>query len=214
MDARIQKILKILDREYPNPKPSLHFSTPFELLVATILSAQCTDARVNIVTKNLFKAANTPEKIVKLGTAKLEKHIRSTGFYKAKTRSLLEMSRMLLGKFDGRVPDTLEKLTSLRGVGRKTASVVLSQAFDVPAFPVDRHVLRVTNRLGLAHHDNDPTKTDMEVRKKIPAKYWIRLHLQIIAHGRTICRPKPKCEICPLLRVCPEGIRRKKLNLL
>ena len=213
MDARIKKIIEILSRIYPHPKPFLNFRTPFESVVATILSAQCTDDRVNIVTEKFFKVANTPEKLLKLGAKKVEKRVRPTGFYRAKTKSLIGMSKMLLEKFHGKVPKTLEELQTLPGVGRKTASVVLAQAFHIPAFPVDRHIFRVANRLGLAHQ-NDPEKTDLELRKNIPEKYWITLHLQLVSHGRKICRPKPKCEICPLLPVCEEGQRRKKAGLL
>lgn len=204
MDARVKKIIEILGRLYPNPKLSLNFKTPFESLVATILSAQCTDARVNIVTRGLFAIANTPEKIIKLGAAKLEKIVKPTGFYRTKTKNVMTAAKTLIEKFSGEVPKTLEDLQKLPGVGRKTASVVLAQAFHIPAFPVDRHVLRVANRLGLAHSD-DPTKTDLELRKNIPERCWIPLHLQLIYHGREICRPKPKCGECPLLKECPYG---------
>lgn len=194
----------MMDEVYANPQPSLHFSTPFESLIATVLSAQCTDERVNIVTKKLFKAANTPEKILELGQAKLEEFVKPTGFYKAKTKSILGASRILIEKFKGKVPKTIEELTQLPGVGRKTASVVLAQAFKIPAFPVDRHILRVANRLGLSHAKT-PEKTEFDLRENIPEIYWIPLHLQLMFHGRKICRPKPKCEVCPLNKLCPEG---------
>ncbi len=213
MDARVKKIIAVLDSLYPNPKPFLNFRTPFELVVAAILSAQCTDNRVNIVTKKFFKVANTPEKFLKLGKKKIEQYIRSTGFYRAKTKNLVAMSKMLIEKFHGKIPNTMEELQTLPGVGRKTAGVVLAQAFRIPAFPVDRHIFRVANRIGLAHQKN-PEKTDLELRKNIPEKYWIQLHFQLVSHGRTICRPKPKCEICPILPVCEEGQKRKKAGLL
>ena len=212
MDTRVRNILSTLNRLYPNPKPFLRFRTAFESVVATILSAQCTDERVNIVTKDLFRAANTPEKILKLGEKKLMKLVKSTGFYRTKTKNILGAARVLVEKFRGKVPASLEQLQTLPGVGRKTASVVLSQAFHIPAFPVDRHVLRVANRLGLAHAKT-PDKTDLQLRKNIPERLWIPLHIQLIYHGRKICRPKPKCAECTLLAYCPEGKKIMKKRL-
>lgn len=209
MDARTQKITGVLNRLYPNPKPFLNFRTPFESVVATILSAQCTDARVNIVTGPLFKAANTPEKMLALGEKKLMKLVRTTGFYRAKTKNILACSEMLMEKFNGAVPSTLEELQKLPGVGRKTASVVLCQSFGIPAFPVDRHVFRVANRLALAHAKT-PEKTDIQLRENVPKKLWIPLHIQLISLGRNFCRPNPKCPACPLLLYCPEGKKRMK----
>lgn len=203
-EKRHSKIIEELRKMYPNPKAPLHFTTPFELLIATILSAQCTDERVNKVTPELFKIANTPEKIVKLGEAKLIKYIRSTGFYNAKAKSIVGAARTILEKFDGHLPDSLEKLQELPGVGRKTASVVLIHAFGIPAFPVDRHVLRVANRLGLAKAKR-PDETDLQLRENVPQKYWIQMHLALVFHGRSFCRPKPKCADCPLLKYCPAG---------
>lgn len=199
-----QEIIETLTRLYPNPKPPLKFTTPFELVVATILSAQCTDERVNKVTPALFAVANTPTAVAVLGEKGLIRYIRSTGFYNAKAHNIIGMSRMLIEKFGGQVPGTLEELMLLPGVGRKTASVVLCQAFKVPAFPVDRHVLRVANRLGLAHAKT-PDETDLQLRKKIPKNLWIPLHLQLVFHGRAICRPKPNCLQCPLRVYCPTG---------
>lgn len=210
MDKRVAKIIAILQKEYPGLKAFLNFTTPFELLIAVILSAQCTDERVNKVTPALFKVANTPQKILKLGNEKLMKCVWSTGFYRAKSKNILGTCKMLLEKFNGVVPTNLDELQKLPGVGRKTASVVLAQAFGIPAFPVDRHVLRVANRLALANAKT-PDKTDLQLRKNIPEKFWIRVHLQLIAHGRKICRPNPKCKICPLLKHCPEGQRRMKI---
>lgn len=209
MDTRIQKIIQALNKLYPNPKPFLRFRTPFELLVATILSAQCTDVRVNMVTPALFRAAATPEKILRLGEKKLIPYIRSTGFYRAKTKSLLGASKMIVEKFGGKVPENLEDLQKLRGVGRKTASVVLAQAFGIPAFPVDRHIFRVANRLALAH-TNNADHTAEQLEKNLPKKYWIPVHIQLVSHGRKICRPNPKCGECALLLYCPEGKQRIK----
>lgn len=210
MNARIAKIIKTVNKLYPKPKPSLNFKTPFESLVATILSAQCTDQRVNKVTPALFRAANTPEKMLRLGEKKIMQYVKPTGFYKAKTKSLLGASKVIIENFAGRVPSTLENLQRLPGVGRKTASVVLAQAFKIPAFPVDRHIFRVANRLELASaglngpkRAKTPEATDIALRKNIPEKFWIPLHLQLIYHGRLICRPKPKCGQCALLKWCP-----------
>ena len=205
----VTRIINGLSKLYPNPQPSLDFKNPFELLVATILAAQCTDVRVNKITPALFRAASSPEKMIALGGKKLEGYIRSTGFFRAKAKSLMGACRALKEKFNGKIPSSLEELTALPGVGRKTASVVLSQAFDIPAFPVDRHVLRVANRLGLAA-SKTPDETDLQLRAAIPKHFWIRLHMQLVAHGRQICRPNPKCGACALLSDCPEGKRRIK----
>lgn len=205
----MKKIIAGLQKLYPNPKPSLHFKSPFELLVATILAAQCTDERVNLVTPALFSAAGTPQSMLKLGEKKVMAYVKSTGFYRAKTKSLIGASRALVEKFNGKVPDSLEQLQTLPGVGRKTASVVLAQAFGVPAFPVDRHVLRVANRLALAHAKTADDTTD-QLEKTLPKNIWIPFHMQLVAHGRKICRPNPKCDACMLLPICPEGQNRKK----
>lgn len=206
---KIQKIIQALNKLYPNPKPFLKFRTPFELLVATILSAQCTDVRVNMVTPALFRAAGTPEKILRLGEKKIISYIKSTGFYRAKTKSLLGASKMIIEKFEGKVPENLEDLQKLRGVGRKTASVVLAQAFGIPAFPVDRHIFRVANRLALTHAKT-PDRTAEQLEKNLPKKYWIPVHIQLVSHGRKICRPNPKCGACNLLPYCPDGKIRMK----
>lgn len=209
MGAREKQVIKILQRLYPKPRPSLHFKNPFESLVATVLSAQCTDERVNKVTPALFKAAPTPQKLLALGEKKLISFVKSTGFYRAKSKNIIGACRMLVEKYRGRVPNTREELQRLPGVGRKTASVILAQAFGIPAFPVDRHVLRVANRLGLIRTEN-ADKASEELEKNIPEKLWIPLHMQLVAHGRKICRPNPKCGVCKLLKLCPEGRKRIK----
>lgn len=206
MDTRVKKISEILNKTYPNPRPFLNFKTPFELLIASVLSAQCTDERVNKVTPALFAIANTPEGLIKLGKKRLEELIRSTGFYRAKARGIMGAAESILKDFGGEMPNTLENLQKLPGIGRKTASVILSQAFGVPAFPVDRHVFRVANRLNLTGKpEKTPDKTDMALRKVFPEKDWIKLHYELVLLGRTYCRPKPKCEECPLLKYCPTG---------
>ncbi len=207
MLQKAQIIIRTFNRLYPDPKPFLKHKSPFELLVAVILSAQCTDERVNKVTPALFKIANTPEKILKLGKTKLIKYIRSCGFYNQKARTILEASKIILKNFGGRLPVTLEDFTKIHGVGRKTASVVMAQAFKIPTFPVDTHVFRVAHRLGLSKAKT-PDKTDEDLRKIFPKKLWIPLHIQFISHGRTLCTARaPKCRICPLLKICPEGGR-------
>jgi len=210
VDARTTKIIGILNREYPNPRPFLNFETPFQLLVATILSAQCTDERVNIVTKELFKVGGTPEQLLALGPRKVMALIRTTGFFNAKTKSLLGAAHAILEEYGGEVPNNLESLQKLPGVGRKTASVVLTQAFGVPAFPVDRHVHRVALRLDLTRATT-ADKADLDLRRAIDKKYWISTHIQMISHGRKICKPKPRCSECPLLDYCPFGKAQQKI---
>lgn len=201
---RIKQIIQICEEVYKDPKPPLNFKNAFESLVATILSAQCTDARVNTVTPALFKAAPTPQKMFSLGEKKLISFIRPTGFFNAKAKNILGTCKALVEKYDGVVPNDFEALQKLPGVGRKTASVVMCQAFGVPAFPVDRHILRVANRLNLSKETN-PDKMDSELRAKFPINKWIPLHLQLIFLGRSFCRPKPNCSDCPFNKICPTG---------
>jgi endonuclease III len=198
------KIISAFNKLYPNPKPFLKHSSPFELLVAVILSAQCTDKRVNEVTPGLFKEANTPEKMLKLGKRKLIGHIKSCGFFNQKARTIMETSKVITTRHNNNVPKTLKELTNIHGVGKKTASVVLGQAFNTPAFPVDTHVFRVAHRLGLSNAKT-PDATDLDLRKAFPEKSWIPVHIQMISHGRSLCTArKPKCKECPLLSICPE----------
>jgi len=204
MKERARKIVQILNNEYPNPKPFLNFETPFQLLIATILSAQCTDERVNIVTKELFKVAGSPKEMLDLGAEKVLMLIRPTGFFNAKTRSVMGSAKILVEKFESKVPKDLETLQTLPGVGRKTASVVLCQAFGIPAFPVDRHVHRVALRLGLTKAKTSD-KADVDLRKTIDKSLWISTHIQIITHGRKVCKPKPRCDECVLVKLCPYG---------
>ncbi len=202
-------MLEILERSWPHPLPPLNFKNPFESLIATMLSAQCTDARVNLVTPSLFAAAPNPEKMYSLGQKNIIGFIRSTGFFNAKSKNILATCAALIEKHGGEVPNDFEALQKLPGVGRKTASVVMCQAFKVPAFPVDRHVLRVAERLGLSKAKN-PDQTDLDLRSKIPQNRWIDAHLQLIFLGRSFCRPKPQCSECPLLTVCPYGQKSTK----
>lgn len=194
--------MKILEERYFGAKPALKYSSDFELLVAVILSAQCTDVRVNVVTERLFKKANTPQKILEMGIAELEKEIHDCGFFRAKAKHIFETSNILLQKFDGKVPPNFEELTKLPGVGRKTANVIMSVAFDEPAIAVDTHVFRVSNRLGLAKGDT-PLKVEEELKKAIPKEKWGNFHHYLIWHGRKVCKAKnPLCDECGLKKIC------------
>ncbi len=202
---KVIQILEILEREFPDPKPALDHSDAFTLLVAVILSAQCTDARVNMVTPNLFPAYDSPAKILELGEEGLKEIIKSCGFYNAKARSIIGMCQGLIEKHGGEVPSTLEELIKLPGVGRKTASVILCQWFRVPAVPVDTHVHRLANRFGFCK-TRTPEKTEMALREVLPRDKWIDGHLQIIFHGRKTCTARrPKCIECPLKELCEWG---------
>ncbi|AVP54889.1 endonuclease III [Clostridium tetani] len=198
----IKKVIETLGRTYPEAKCELDFKSPYELLVATILSAQCTDKRVNKVTSKLFKEYNTPEKIIELSQEELGEKIKSCGFYNNKSKNILGATQKILEKFKGKVPKTMEELMSLPGVGRKTANVVLSNAFGVPAIAVDTHVFRVSNRTGIAKGKN-PDEVEMELMKNIDKDMWSITHHYLIWHGRYTCKSrKPQCEECPIAPYC------------
>lgn len=200
--ANGKRITELLFKKYPLPKIALKFTNPLELLVATILSAQCTDVRVNVVTERLFKKYRTVKDYANADIKTFEQEIRSTGFYKNKAKMIINMAKKLVSDFGSKIPSTMEELTTLPGVGRKTASVVLSAAFNIPAIPVDTHVLRVSNRLGLANSD-DPEKVEMQLRKTIPEDKWIDFSLAMILHGRETCKAKkPLCNECVLYMQC------------
>ncbi|GMT47718.1 MAG: endonuclease III [bacterium] len=199
-DAR--KILKLLLKKYPDPGIALNFTNPLELLVATILSAQCTDKRVNEVTTQLFRKYRTAHDYAVADIEVFEQEIKPTGFYKNKARQVINCCKALVEKYNGKVPDSLEALTELPGVGRKTANVVLGSAFGKQAIAVDTHVLRVSNRLGLVHSDN-PEKVEEELMKQIPENKWTQFTLAMILHGRETCgAKKPKCGECILFDEC------------
>ncbi len=200
--ADAKKITELLLKKYPKPKIALNFDNPLELLVATILSAQCTDKRVNEVTKDLFKKYKTAEDYARADLKTFEQEIKPTGFYKNKARQIINCCRMLVEKFGGKVPDTLDELTQLPGVGRKTANVVLGSAFGKPAIAVDTHVLRVSNRLGLVN-TKDPEKVEMELMRQMPKSKWTPFTLAMILHGREVCKArKPRCGECVLYDEC------------
>ncbi|ROL58171.1 endonuclease III [Bacteroidetes/Chlorobi group bacterium Naka2016] len=198
----VKKIIDILEKEFPDAKIRLNHSTPFELLVATILSAQCTDERVNIVTSELFKKYKTPSDFAKLEPSELENLIYSTGYYKSKARHIIQSAHLILNKYHGKVPDTMEELLNLPGVGRKTANVILSHAFDKPGIVVDTHVTRITNRLGLVS-TKDSVKIEFQLIDLVPKSKWVIFTHLLISHGRKYCKSrKPKCEICPINSLC------------
>jgi len=193
-----------LDRlaaQHPNAWTELHFSNPFELLVATILSAQCTDARVNQVTPALFAKYPTPAALAAATEDELEPQVQPTGFFRMKSRSLLGMARAIVERHRGDVPASMDALVKLPGVGRKTANVVLGHAFRIPGFPVDRHVLRVANRLGLINTD-DAEKAEAVLTTQLPADRWTLASDTLILHGRRVCRPRPLCDRCQARGVC------------
>ena len=199
---------------YPDAKPALHYTTTYELLVAVMLSAQCTDERVNIVTAELFKKYSTPQAMVTLTQSQLEKYIYSCGFYRMKAEHILSASRDILEKFNGEVPNTIESLMTLAGVGKKTANVIYSVAFGGAAIAVDTHVFRVSNRLGLATGET-PLAVEEGLCKVVPKKDWSKAHHWMIYHGRRVCHSqKPACESCTLRGLCDYyqkgGFERKK----
>lgn len=194
--------MDILSKTYPDAKCALDFKSPYQLLIATILSAQCTDVRVNIITGELFKEYNTAQKMVTLSEEQLGEKIKSCGLYKNKSKNILATSFMLINEFQGKVPDTMEKLLQLPGVGRKTANVVLSNAFGVPAIAVDTHVFRVSNRLGISK-GKTPEEVEKGLMENIPKHLWSYSHHLLIWHGRNLCTARnPKCYECPVAQFC------------
>lgn len=201
-EKEIEKVLDILEELYPDAKAELNYSNSFELLVATILSAQCTDIRVNKTTDKLFKELKTPADYIKLGEKELGKRIYSCGFYKNKSKNIIETSKILVEEYDSKVPETIEELMELPGVGRKTANVVASNVFDIPAIAVDTHVFRVSNRIGLAD-SKDVWGTEKDLMENIPKSKWTDSHHRIIFHGRRICKARnPLCEECRVREYC------------
>jgi endonuclease-3 len=196
-----REILDKLETQHPDADTELHHSNAFELLVATILSAQSTDARVNMVTPALFKRYPDAAALSRTRSAALEPRIHSTGFFRAKSKALIGMAKALVERHGGQVPASMEALVELPGVGRKTANVVLGHALGVPGLPVDRHVLRVANRLGIAESD-DPVVVEKQLCAALPPDRWTRSSDTLILHGRRICRPKPLCEECAVRDDC------------
>ena len=199
--AVARRILHQLFTQHPNADTELHYSNPYELLVATILSAQCTDERVNQVTPALFRRYPDARALANATSDELEPQIQSTGFFRAKSRSLIGMSTEVVEHHAGEIPKTMEELTALPGVGRKTANVVLGHALGVPGLPVDRHVLRVSNRIGIARSD-DPAIVEQQLNAAVPPAEWTQASDTLILHGRRICKPRPLCERCIVRTDC------------
>lgn len=199
----IKEVLEILASMYEDPnKDLLHFETPFEALIATMLSAQSTDVRVNQVTSKLFKVANTAKDFANMDIGELEDWIKSIGIYKNKAKNIKATSKILLEDYNGKVPNVKAELIKLPGVGNKTANVVLANAFDIPAFAVDTHVFRVSNRLGLANAKN-VSQTEKQLTKNVPEDEWNITHKRLITHGRALCKARgPLCDECDLNKLC------------
>nr|MBN2278830.1 endonuclease III [candidate division Zixibacteria bacterium] len=203
---RTKKIIARLKKAYPDARCTLDFKTPHQLLVATILSAQCTDERVNIVTRDLFKKYKTPEDFARADIKEIEQDIRSTGFFRNKARSIKESAKALIESHNGRMPETMDQLVQLAGVGRKTASVILGAAFNkAEGIVVDTHVARLSQRLGFTTH-KDPIKIERDLMTIIPEKDWIIIAQLLIDHGRAVCRARrPDCDNCILAEYCPSA---------
>jgi endonuclease-3 len=200
---RARRIARALARAHPEARTALRYETPFQLLIATILSAQCTDEKVNEVTEVLFREHGTPHALADADPGAIEAIVRPTGFYRQKTRSILETARGIALRFGGQVPMTLEELTSLRGVARKTANVVLGNAFGVPGLAIDTHMKRVNRRLGLTRSE-DPDAIERDLQKLVPEAEWTEYTNRVIHHGRVCCDARqPRCEACPLRADCP-----------
>lgn len=203
---RTLRIIKLLRKEYPVPKTALHFSNPLQLLVSTMLSAQCTDARVNIVTKELFKRYRTAKDYAEANRKEFENAIRSTGFYRNKAKNIIACARTLVERYGGKVPSSMEELVGLPGVGRKTANCVLGGAFGINAgIVVDTHVERLSQRLGLTK-ENTPEKIEQDLMQCVPQNDWYDFSNMLILHGRNVCNArKPNCPQCVLKRLCPSA---------
>jgi len=204
--TKVLKIIELLEKEHPDAKTALNYTNPLELLVATILSAQCTDKRVNIVTKTLFKKYRKAEDYANADLAELEEDIRPTGFYRNKARNVKKCCQILVERFNSKVPKTMDDMLELPGVARKTANIVLSNAYGViEGVAVDTHVRRVAQRLGLSEH-KDPNKIERDLMEIVPKTEWMRVTDLLIFHGRRICMAKkPKCGVCVLNKLCPSA---------
>lgn len=209
--AQMRRILDTFAEMFPDAHCELNHSNPFELTIAVLLSAQCTDALVNKVTPHLFEKYKTPEDYLSVPLEELEQDIRSIGLYRNKAKNIQKLARMLIEDYGGKVPREHSELVKLPGVGRKTANVVVSTAFDVPAIAVDTHVERVSKRLGIARWKDSPLQVEETLMKKVPREEWGITHHRMIFFGRYHCKAvNPRCEVCPLLDICREGKKRMK----
>jgi endonuclease-3 len=207
---RVSEIIKILSEGIPDSRIALRFSDPLELLIATILSAQCTDVKVNQVTADLFKKYHSAKDYAESNLVTLEEEIRPTGFYRNKAKSIQRCGQELVKRFGGEVPKTLEELVTLPGVGRKTANVILGNTFGIPGIVVDTHVHRVSQRIGLTKND-DPVKIEFDLMKIVPKEEWTHFSNLLVWHGRRICvARKPLCEQCPIRKLCDYGSKVKR----
>jgi len=203
---RAIKLIEVLKRAYPDAKCTLDFTTPHQLLVAAILAAQCTDERVNQVTPELFRAYPDVYAFAEADQSELEEMVKPTGFFRNKTKAIIESSRQIVSDFAGRVPETIDELVSLSGVGRKTANLIVGDVYGQPAVIVDTHVKRVSERLGLTT-EKDPTRIEFDLREILPPDESTHFNHLIVAHGRSVCKaPKPLCAGCPVLSLCPYGL--------
>ncbi len=205
---RIRGLIEILRREYPHSRTALNFSSPLQILVATILAAQCTDERVNEITPALFKKYPTAADFARADRAELEKEIRSTGFFRNKAKAIIGAAAKIVSDFGGKVPDRMEDLLQLPGVARKTANIVLSSGYGkAEGIAVDTHVRRLAGRLGLSRQ-SDPEKIERDLLKVVPREDWLDFNYMLVNHGRAICRArKPRCPECSLLKLCPSGVK-------
>lgn len=205
---RVTKIIKILRKTYTRSRTALYYKTPFQIMIATILAAQCTDERVNKITPSLFKKYRTAYDFAKAKHATLEQEIRSSGFYRNKAKNIIAASKKIIEVFSGKVPDTIEELISLPGVARKTANIVLSSGFKkAQGIAVDTHVKRLSGRLGLSKEDN-PDKIEQDLLKVVPKKDWLDFNYMLVDHGRKICQArKPLCGDCLINRLCPSAFK-------
>jgi endonuclease-3 len=207
---RVKQIIEILEKEYPDARTALTFRSPLDLLVSTVLSAQCTDERVNKVTKELFKKYRSAKDYAQVDLAELEECIRPTGFFRNKAKSIKAFCATLVERFNGEVPANLKDLVSLPGIGRKTANLVLAEAFGIPGVVVDTHVLRLSKLIGLSKN-TDPTKLEFDLMEILPKEKWILFSNLLILHGRAICiARRPRHQECKIVDLCEEGIRWKK----
>jgi len=209
-EKRLKEIIKILRKAYPDAKTALHFSNPLELLVATVLSAQCTDERVNKVTHHLFRKYKSAKDYARVELTALEEDIRPTGFFRNKAKAIKGFCTELVDKFNGQVPANLDDLVSLPGIGRKTANLVLGEAFGIPGIVVDTHVLRLAQRIGLTVK-SDPVKVEFDLMDVVPKTQWTLFSNLLILHGRAVCNArKPRHEACEIVSLCHEGLQWKK----
>jgi endonuclease-3 len=210
-EERYKKVIAWFEKNRPDAETELHYLEPFQLLIAVILAAQCTDKRVNMITPALFEAFPTPEALAASEKEVVYEYIKSVSYPNNKAKHLVEMARKLVTEYGGKVPSTVENLMKLPGVGKKTANVIASVAFDVPALAVDTHVFRVSNRIGLTNNSKTPLETEKELTKYIPKKHWSKAHHWLILHGRYICiARKPKCPECGLKGYCKYFLSNNK----